>query len=450
MRRSRIKTCVIGLGRVGLPHALVSADAGNQVWGIDKNFNIIKNLKKRKAPFFEPKLETLLRRNLNKNFFPTTKLAEGVQNAEVIVSMIGTLVKRHDYRKRVDLRNIKKLALDLACFDLRGKVLIFRTTLPLGGTDQIRTLIEKQTQLACGKDFHIVFCPERSVEGKAVEEEIILPKIIGAYSDIGYRLAKRYFQTIGGKIIKVSSPKTAEFIKLIDNAYRSLIFSFSNDLALLAESNEINVIEAIKAANDNYPRNKLFPPSCGVGGYCLSKDPYYLELAFQSVKKKRGFGSVWYYGRLANDYMPQHLIGKTSELIKKYKIKNTPVRVLVCGISYKKDVDDTRLSHGIEIIRRLLQKQKKYEIRVYDPVIKNLPPSIIGKVKQETDMNKAFKKQDCAIFTINHSQFMKLNGKPIRKLLKKMNSPAIIIDGWNMFTDLKNCTDVVYWGPGNV
>lgn len=445
-----MKACVIGLGRVGLPHALVSADSGNRVWGVDIRAEVIEKLKKGKIQFLEPRLDELLKKHLNKNFFPTTDLGKGVQESEVIVSMIGTLVRGHDYREKVDLSNIYELASDLASHDLRGKIIIFRTTLPLGGTDEIRELIEKQTGLRCGEDFHIAFCPERSVEGNAVEEEIKLPKVIGAYTTKGYGLAERYFKSIGGEITRVSDPKTAEFVKLIDNAYRSMVFSFSNDLALLAEHNGVNVIEAIKAANDNYSRNNLFPPSCGVGGYCLSKDPYYLEAAFKPIREKRGFGSVWYHGRRTNDYMPLHLLDVEEKLIKKHRTGAGSIRTLVCGIAYKGDVDDPRLSPGLDIIDGLLQKSITYEITVHDPLVKALPSTIKDKVKRVTNIDKAFEGQDCVIFMVNHKEFLKLKGKGIEKLVSKMNQPAIVMDGWNIFPELKNQSDLVYWGIGNV
>lgn len=449
VKKNGMKACVIGLGRVGLPHALVSADVGNQVWGVDINRDLIKNLKKGKVQMIEPGLEKLLKKNLNRNFFPTTDLGEAVRSSDVIVNMIGTLITGHDYRKEVDLSNIQKLATNLAGFDLRGKIIIFRTTLPLGGTDETRKLIEKKSGLKCGEDFHMAFCPERCVEGKAVQEERNLPKVIGAYNDKGYKIAERYFRSLGGKITRVKDTRTAEFVKLIDNAYRSMIFSFSNDLALLAEYNEINVIEAINAANFDYRRNNLFPPSCGVGGYCLSKDPYYLELAFEPIRKKRGFGSVWHCGRKANDYMPLHLLDVEKNLVEKHKPKSKTIRVLVCGLAYKGDVDDTRLAHGVDIVKGLLATPR-HDVTVYDPLVKEIPPEISGKVKVAPKIGKAFEKQDCAIFTVNHGEFLKLRGEGIERLVKKMNQPAIILDGWNIFPSLKGREKVVYWGPGNV
>lgn len=445
-----MKACVVGLGHVGLPHALVSADVGNLVWGVDKNASLIKKLNEKKIPFFEPGLDELLCKHLGKNFFPTTDTREGVQNAEIIVIMVGTPIDGHSYRRRANLSPIHELASTLAHFDLRGKGIVFRTTLPIGGTDKIRKLIEEESKLKCGKDFYVAFCPERLVEGKAVEEEKKLPKVIGAYADKGYGIFEQYFRSLGGKIIHVSSSQVAEFVKLIDNSYRSMIFSFSNDLALLAEYNHINVIEAIKAANDGYPRNNIFPPSCGVSGYCLSKDPYYLEIAFRPIRKKRGFGSVWYYGRRTNDYMPIHLIEVVKNLIKKHKSTVDPVKTLICGITYKDDVDDIRLSHGLEIVNRLLRQRRNYKITVHDPVVTEIPEPLKNRVRFMPDIDEACKGQDCVIFTVNHKKFLDLRGKRIEELVDKMAQPAIVIDGWNMYSQLKGRTNVIYWGHGNV
>ena len=256
------------------------------------------------------------------------------------------------------------------------------------------------------------------MEGKAVKEEHGLPKIVGCYNDEGFTRVKRFFKKIGGEIIRVSNPRTAEFIKLIDNSWRNTRFAFANELAFLADTNEINVMEAIESANNGYERNEIPRPG-PVSGYCLGKDPYLLELAFEETAEKRGFGSVWFYGRKANDWLNENIVTKV-------KGKN----ILVAGLSFKENIDDFRYSHAIEIVRMLLEKG--YNVKVCDPFLNEnyytiLPDDIKDKVKGYTSFNEALDKDiNTIIFTTRHDEFKNVDIKNIPENVK-------IIDLWNIF-----------------
>jgi len=290
-----MKAVVIGLGRIGLPLALVAADAGIDVTGIDIKKELIGGLLNKKVPFYEPYMEELLKKHCQKNFYP--KLQEDavndIEGAGYIIITIGTEFVKYPQKPSID--RLFSIIDDLLQIGIRDKTVIIRVTLPIGYTDKIRKKIE-ETGLKEGKDFYLAFVPERIMEGKAIEEEKTLPKIIGCYSDESFKKVSEFFKKVGGGIIRVTNPRTAEFIKLIDNAWRNTRFAFANELAFLAEENEIDVLEAIECANKGYERNQIPIPG-PVSGYCLGKDPYILEGAFEKVVKKRGFNSLWYYGR---------------------------------------------------------------------------------------------------------------------------------------------------------
>ena len=349
-----MKVVIFGLGRIGLPISLVCANSGIHVTGIDINETLISKLKNGKTAFNEPGMQKLLDKNLNKNFYPKTQtddIKKDIQKAEYIMLAVGTGFAK--YPEKPKLSVLYSIIGQLINAGIKNKTLILRVTLPVGTSEDIIKLIEKKTNLKEGKDFWFAFVPERIMEGKAIEEESKLPKIIGANSQQAFEKVKNFFKKIGGDIIKVENTRTAEFIKLTDNSWRNTQFAFANELAYLAEDNNINVIEAINCANKGYKRNQIPRPG-PVSGYCLGKDPYLLEIAFEKTAKKRGFNSTWYYGRKANDW----LVDKT---IKEIEGKN----ILIAGLSFKENIDDYRYSHAIEIVNKLIQKN--YNVIVCDP-----------------------------------------------------------------------------------
>lgn len=431
--------CVIGLGRVGLPFALIICEKGGRVIGVDKNPEVIRKIRSKIPPFQEFRLEELLQKYCGKkgHFNVTNDLKKALLKSQVVVITIGTSINNEN----PDLTNILNLVNDIsnAVENVQRKLLIFKTTVPIGTTRNLTKLIEERTGLRCGKDFFVAFCPARSLEGKAIVEIETLPKIIGGMDPESSKKAAVFFRNIGGKIIIVENPESAELIKLMDNAYRQTIFAFANDIALVAEKYGLNAYELIKAANDSYPRNNIPFPSAGVSGFCLKKDPFYLEASFKEIGKKRKFSSVWYYARKTNDYLPIH----TVDLVEQQLAGNIKgANVLVCGICYKENVDDTRFSHGIEIAHEL--RRRSANVSIWDPVVSDRNP----EYPMIDDPKEAFRNMDAAIFTVKHDEFLRLNDSDeIFVLVSRMRTP-VIVDGWGIFQKLRDKDSTRYIGVG--
>jgi len=422
-----MNVCIFGLGRIGLPIALVCADSGYKVVGIDVNEILINTIKKGEIAFDEPEMKELLSKHLNKNFSPKHQKKDDVtsdlKQAEYIMLAVGTSFAKYPDKPR--LSTLHSIVDQITSTGVKGKTIILRVTLPIGTSDEIKNLIEKKTGFKEGKDFWFSFVPERIMEGKAIREERSLPKIVGCYSNEGFTKVSTFFKKIGGDIVRVSNPRTAEFIKLIDNSWRNTRFAFANELAFLAEENGIDVMEAIESANAGYERNEIPRPG-PVSGYCLGKDPYLLELAFEKVAKKRGFGSMWYYGRRANDWFNEKIVDEAKGK-----------KILIAGLSFKENIDDYRYSHGLEITRMLLSKG--YKVVVCDPFLnKNyytkLPDDLADKVKGFDTIEEALTSDtDTIIFTTRHKEYQKLD---LEKLIKsKKISNMTVIDLWNMFVN---------------
>ena len=281
----------------------------------------------------------------------------------------------------------------------------------------------------------MAFVPERLMEGKAIREEKHLPKVIGCYNDKSFEKTKRFFEKIGGEIVRVSNPRTAEYVKLIDNSWRSMRFSFANEIAYLSDANGINAMEVLRAANKGYERNGIPMPG-PVSGYCLGKDPYLLEMSFDKVVV-RGFNSVWFYGRRANDWLCE-------KVVKEAKGKN----ILVAGLSFKWDIDDYRNSHSIDIVELLLSED--FKVIVTDPYMDKTTytrlPKHLEKNVEKMSFKDAIKKADTIIFSTAHKEYREFDHK---NLVKNTKKGVKILDLWNIFEGkLENNKNVNYVGLG--
>ena len=427
-----MKVSVFALGRTGLPLSLVCADRGFDVIGIDIDTELVNQIKNGEIPFYEPQMKELLDKHLGKNFIPADKITEDVKNSDYFIIAIGT--KFSKYPEKASLTNLYSVIDKIKKIGIKNKTLIFRVTLPIGTTDIIKERLQEDG-LKEGKDFFLAFVPERLMEGRAINEEKNLPKVIGCYNDKSFEKAKKFFEKVGGEIVRVSNPRTAESIKLIDNSWRNMRFAFANEVAFMSDVNGINVNEAIRAANQGYERNKI--PSPGpVSGYCLGKDPYLLEKAFDEIIT-RGFNSVWFYARRANDWL-------CKKIVREVKGKN----VLVAGLSFKRDIDDYRNGHPSDIIDLLLSEE--FNVTVTDPYLdKNTYtrlPTYIDKVVKKMRFEDATKDADTIIFATAHKEYRELD---INNFLRKAKKDVKIIDLWNVYEGkLDNQSQIDYMGLG--
>lgn len=428
-----MKVSVFALGRTGLPLSLICADSGFDVIGIDINVQLVQQIKNGQIPFYEPMMKELLDKHLNKKFIPTTKIIEDVKNSDYFIIAIGTKFSR--YPEKGSLTNLYSVIDEIINIGLKNKTIILRVTLPIGTTDEIKERMEQQSGLKEGEDFYLAFVPERLMEGRAVEEEKNLPKVIGCYNDEGFNKVKRLFEKVGGEIIRVSSTRIAESVKLIDNSWRNMLFAFSNEIAFLSDVNGLNGIEAIRASNKGFERTNIPIPG-PVSGYCLGKDPYLLEIAYDKVIV-RGFNSVWFYARRANDWL-------CKKIVKEVKGK----RVVVAGLAFKQDIDDYRNSHSMDIIDLLLTED--FSVIVTDPFLDKTTythlPAHLEKSVEKMDFRDAIKHADTIIFSTAHEEYRNIE---IKELLKNVRKNVKILDLWNIFEGkLEDYHDIEYRGLG--
>jgi len=437
-----VNVCVVGLGRIGLPLALLLAKANHRVVGVDANSHTLYEVRNCNLDRTNAEIEKMfLEQFLGKRLFITEDLQAALSEAEAVFMAIGTEIGSDG---TPELSNLFGLVEEICSNPerVKGRLFVLKSTVPVGTTRKIATLMEEKTGLRCGEDFFVVFCPERVLGDKAISEMESLPKVIGGMDRSSSENAARIHETIGGKLVIVDRPESAELIKLMDNAYRQTLFAFANDFALLAERYGLNAYELVRVANDSYPRNNVPPPSAGVSGYCLTKDPLYLEAAFKEVASRRGFPSVWYWARKANDYMPIHVIDLLRRKLGSLGRNLKDANILVCGVSYKENTDDIRNSHGLEIATKL--REEGATVFLWDPRVheKDLGFQIVE------DPKEVLESLDALVFTVKHNEFVRLShGDAILSMVGKMRTP-IVVDGWGIFQELVGRKDVHYTGVG--
>jgi len=412
---------VIGLGRIGLPVALVAADSGFVVRGVDSSEASISSLREMMSPFEEPGLGELIQKYSGNNFLPMTwdeANKSDFEDVRWIVVTIGVHVL--PYPKPADISILHTIIDDLMARDsLKGRTLILRTTLPIGTTSLVAKYIEKSTNLVVGKDLNLAFIPERLVEGMAISEERSLPKIIGPVNPEALSEAKELFSQIGGGLVEMSNSDSAEFVKLIDNAWRHTRFAFSNDAAVAASAHGVDITEIINSANQDYDRNSIALPG-PVSGYCLGKDPLIFEYAFQNVEPKRELPSVWLTALRSS----QALVPWTVNRVK-------GSRVLVAGLSFKEDIDDFRMAFSEPLIKSLLDAG--HQVSVCDPKLGSnaytqLWPNLANNIIDSgTDLVMMLNKNkyDTVIMAVRHSIWKDYGPEFVGK--------GLIIDLWNSY-----------------
>jgi len=417
------KISIIGLGYVGLTLSLVLAENDLDVIGYDNNDDIITKIKNKKSPFFERYINEYLSKNVNKNFRVTSDIDKFI--ADIYIICVGTPVDTKTKKPKTNtlLKSISNIAFKIK----KGDLVILRSTVPTGFTrNKVIPVLQKYSKLKAGKDFKISFCPERTIEGKALEELSELPQIIGGYDKESSDISINFFNTYSKTVIDVGSLEAAELCKLIDNSYRDVKFAYANQIALLCEKLNLNAHDIISKVNLGYDRNDIAFPSPGVGGPCLSKDPYILHNNFVNNKISK---SIILNARKLNEDVPLQIYKRIFSLYERKKKNIKSLKIFIIGFAFKgePETSDIRDSTTINFLDILISNKHKM-IFGYDPIVKkeNLKKLNI----KVCDLNSGFKNADIVMFMNNHKMYSKLN---ITKLAKSMNDNSILYDGWNIY-----------------
>lgn len=395
---------IIGIGRVGLPLALVLADEGLVVYGVGQNQEKIELLKKGVMPFMEKNAPKLLKKFINKTFFPTINY-EVIKKADLIILTLGTPI---DENMNPVLDQLNEAFEKIIPYLKKGQLIILRSTVSPRTTIYIKDTIENKTKFKVGRDIYLAFCPERIAQGFSIEETKTLPQIIGGVDLKSGKKALSFFESIGIKCL-VTDSVSAELAKLFTNMYRYITFAIPNEFMVIAESFNRNIHEIVELVNTGYKRGGLALPGL-TAGPCLFKDGFflinenpYLDLITASWK--------------VNETIPLFLVRKLRERVK---LKNK--RVVLMGLAFKPENDDIRESLSFKIRKALLREHAN--VILHDPYVK-------GYSSQEifSEYDKPLKGADVVIFATRHTVYEKEKAK----ILKILSKNTYICDIWNIF-----------------
>lgn len=395
------KIAIFGIGRVGLPLALVLADKGFQVTGVDTDPYRISLLKHKIMPFLEEGAQPLLTKHIGKNFqiYSQEHINRIISENDFIILTLGTPI---DTTFSPNFSDIEKLIREIAPFIKIGQTLILRSTVSPGATEQIARQIEEQTKLILGKNVFLAYCPERIAEGKSVEELGQIPQIIGTLDEISAHKAAEVFIKIAPKLL-FTKPKSAELAKLFCNMYRYIDFAIGNEFMMIAENYGCDIYEILNLVNRDYKRSGLKSPGF-TAGPCLVKDGFFL------IDKSPFMELVTAAWRL-NENIPGYILSRIKEKIKDLNRK----KVAILGLSFKKNIDDFRYSLTPKLQRYFLAEGAK--VFLHDPYIDSQP------------LKDTLQNADILILGINHDIFKQITLNYLQKLVSQ---DCLIADIWNI------------------
>ena len=345
---------VIGLGYIGLPTALMLASHGVEVVGTDYNQKVVDSLTAGKMTFTEDGIEELFHAALEAVISFTTEY----QKTDTYIISVPTPYDK--FSKKVDPVYVSAAVKSVLEVAPKGAIIVIESTISPGTIDKSVRPVVEEFGYEAGKDVHLVHAPERIIPGNMVYELLHNNRTIGADDkEVGERIKELYAAFCQGEIV-VTDIRTAEMTKVVENTFRAVNIAFANELAKICRHDDMDVYEIIKICN-MHPRVNILQPGPGVGGHCISVDPWFLVGDYPSLAK------VIDESMRTNDGMPDFVLGRIYEIMRENGLKDIS-RVGLYGMTYKENVDDVRESPTLQ----LLESQARHlaaGLKVYDPFI---------------------------------------------------------------------------------
>lgn len=406
------KIAVIGLGRIGLPTAVMFASKGFEVIGVDINEEVINAIKQRHAHFIEPGLDAMMATTIkSRNFREANKPEE----ADGFIICVPTPFKNNH---KVDLSFVRKALEDIFPVLRKGNIVVLESTVPPGTTLRFVVPLLEKSGLQVREDLYVGYCAERVLPGNILVEIVKNDRVIGGQNKkSAEKIRDLYSSFVQGKIY-LTDTTTAEMTKLIENTYRDVNIAFANELALLCEKIGVNAWEVIELAN-RHPRVNILKPGPGVGGHCIAVDPWFLIELFPQ------HAQLIETARLINQNRPNLVVKKVLRVLQKANIEGR-YKVTILGVAYKANVDDTRETPALKVIAQLMGKG--CSVSIYDPLVKEFSYPLEG------NLSDAVLGSDCLVIITDHDEFKSLNPYMVKSLVRSRN-----------ILDARNCVEADVW-----
>lgn len=432
---------VIGLGYIGLPLVAAFASRGARVVGVDVDTARVKHLQRGELPpLHEPGVAEVLDAHRSQITF-TTEYTDLTARTDVIFVTVGT-----PFRTGVgaDLSQIEAMTAALGANLRPGLTVCLKSTVPPGTTRQVAARLAEVSGLTHGVDFWVAFCPERTVEGRALEELLSLPNIVGGITPEGTQRVVEAIRPLSGHVVTVESPELAEVSKLVDNSYRALAIAFANEIGGICEQLGIDQHAVRDAVMNGYSRTQLFRAGLSAGGPCLSKDPPVLA----ETASLLGVETPVLQASIVSNRRANESIAERIEAFAAAR-GSAPTRVALLGVAFKgrPETDDVRDGPAQYLRTRLMAALgDRIQLRYYDPLVGSIDGEQIGALEDTV------RDADVVAILTDHPA---LQGLPPSIVLDTTARPLLVIDAWHGLTDIQEIAgtrdvDLVRLGDGTV
>lgn len=430
-----MKISVIGFGYIGSVMAGVLAELGHEIDAVDNNKEAISNLKKGICEIPEPNLKELIHSGVSSGKINALSDFSNIKFSDAILVTVGTpLSENFD----ADLSAIKSVFKELSMNTVENQLVIIKSTVPPGTT---RLLSEEFFK---DKNINICFSPERLAEGNAINEFTRLPIVVGGINEKSTENAYNFWKSVlDVEVIKVSSSETAEMVKLADNQWIDLNVALANELAILCDSidGNIDVMEVIQGANSlkkGMHYVNILSPSIGVGGYCLTKDPWFLDAISSKLNSPISLPKA---GRLANENMPHYAYSIVNNYMKDTFQDYKNLKISIMGYSFKSDSGDTRFTPMREFIKFLINAGYS-NLNIFDPMVPSNEIINSSNLKIHNNWQDCINDSYCCIFGVGHKAIKNIS---MNEIIKALKNDSLVLDG-RLYLDKKNINQLIEGG----
>ncbi len=387
-KREKFVCCVLGLGYIGLPTAALIAKTKNKVIGVDINKKVVDLVNNGKIHIIENGLEDLVKDVVNAGFLVAqTKPSK----ADIFLLAVPTPLEiNEDGIPKPNIEFVLKAARSITKFIEPGNLVILESTSPVGTTEKIAELLSNESGIPISQ-ISIAYCPERVLPGNALKEIIFNNRVIGGLDKYSANKGENFYKLFCESEVIKTNARTAELVKLAENASRDVNIAFANELSIISEELGINHREVIDIAN-KHPRVQILKPGCGVGGHCIAIDPWFIasqcpenSKLIQTARNVNKYKTLWSIKLIRN-----HIKNLEINLCRKAKVG-------IFGLTFKEDIDDIRESPALFITEELIKEG--HDLIVCEPNISKL--SNIRLSSFEETINKS----DILVFLVAHYQF---------------------------------------------
>ena len=423
------KICVLGLGYIGLPTASTFATHGLRVIGVDINPQVVNTLSSGDIHIHEPGLRTLVDAAVKSGNLTVSPVPE---QADVFLIAVPTPFHENQVEefeghkfKLADMSAVISAAEAILPCLRKGNLVILESTSPPRTTLDLVAPILERSGLQAGTDFHLCYSPERVLPGQILRELIENARIVGGVTPASAKAGHELYSVfVTGDIIETDAT-TAEMVKLMENTTRDVNIALANEFSRLAEKLGVDVWEAIRLAN-HHPRINILSPGPGVGGHCISVDPWFL------VESAPELTSLIYQARQVNDNQPHFVIEKVRQVFSHAPSAGssganplTGKRIAALGLAYKPDVDDLRESPAIEVV--LLLQAAGAQVKAWEPFKRD---SDLNGIQMSASLDDALREADLIMLLVKHTEFVNLEPAEIAS---KTNARLLVdcVNGWN-------------------